>query len=214
MSEAWRDVIVSYTSYRELTKSADKLPALSGIVSLFQETTGDEYLAGLWKNDLAHGLMWRLGSYSGPGPVPWKLFPERAPSWSWARWDGSITFPFNARGPMKGDNSAVLLDHEIEYTGRNPLGEVSGGSLRLSCWTRSMTFAEITQTIGLPALDQVRDHWATNDDDEGQASLKEDGHVYTIVYIETFTQKSFAPKGSVAYLLLDPVPGADRKSVV
>ncbi|CZR60247.1 uncharacterized protein PAC_10143 [Phialocephala subalpina] len=217
VSEAWRDVVVSYSGHRELTKPADKLPALSGVVSLFQEKTNDQYLAGLWKADLAHGLLWRLGSYSGPSsvqwtvhpdrnPIQWHKYPERAPSWSWARWDGSITFPFNARIPLKNDNSATLLDYKIHCTGRNPLGEVSGGTLRISCWTRAMTFAEIYKEIGWPALDRPRGTWTFKDDDENQSAFLEEDHIYTVVYVETFTLKSVAPKGSVGYLLLDPVP--------
>lgn len=69
-----------------------------------------------------------------------------------------------------------------------------------------MTFAEIHKEIGWPALDRPRGTWTSKDDDENQSAFLEEDHIYTVVYVETFTLKSVAPKGSVGYLLLDPVP--------
>jgi hypothetical protein len=41
-----------------LTNPDDVLPAISGLAHRMTETTGDEYLAGLWKNHLQYGLLW------------------------------------------------------------------------------------------------------------------------------------------------------------
>ena len=45
---------------RQLTHQADKFPALAGMAERVAETIGDEYLAGLWRKDLARGLMWSM----------------------------------------------------------------------------------------------------------------------------------------------------------
>ena len=207
VNEAWRGVISAYTGCRELTMPSDKLPALSGIVSLFQTKTNDQHMAGLWKGDLLHGLLWRLGDYTGIGSLNWRRFPARAPSWSWASWDGLITFPFNAMKQVQDDYNAILIGAEVQTKGLNPYGEVSKGCLKLKCWTRTMTFKEITETIGLPALDQPRPTWPQNANRqfESQESCLQDDHVYTVVCVGTFQfgSPSNIPKG---YLLLDPAP--------
>ena len=65
-----------------LTYEADRLPALSGLASRFLELTGDEYLAGHWKVDLARSLAWArkdnlMRSQRHDAPL-------KTPSWSWA----------------------------------------------------------------------------------------------------------------------------------
>jgi hypothetical protein len=59
----WGLAMGHYTQCK-LTKSQDKLVAISGIAKLFQAfLPGDNYLAGLWKNDLAYGPLWRSATY-------------------------------------------------------------------------------------------------------------------------------------------------------
>ncbi|KAH7195362.1 heterokaryon incompatibility protein-domain-containing protein [Fusarium oxysporum] len=78
-------LITNYTS-RELTKSSDRLPALSGIAKWLQPHLGNPgYLAGLWNNsDLYRQLAWFSCTTENPRPQ------YRAPSWSWASIDGCI----------------------------------------------------------------------------------------------------------------------------
>src|SRR6187402_245518 len=55
----------------------DKLPAISGVAREISDLAKVNYLAGLWKEDMFHGLLW---SFDGDD------FPSRlytAPSWSW-----------------------------------------------------------------------------------------------------------------------------------
>jgi hypothetical protein len=53
----WASMVNAFTK-RKLTHETDRLPALSGIVKELQLQTGDEYLAGLWRQDLSHDLLW------------------------------------------------------------------------------------------------------------------------------------------------------------
>jgi len=46
-------------SQRKLTFENDRLGAVSGLVEIIAKRTCDEYLAGLWKSDLIHGLCWK-----------------------------------------------------------------------------------------------------------------------------------------------------------
>lgn len=91
----WYEVVRDYSG-RQLTKSIDKLPALSGVAMVIGDILKDTYLAGLWKNDFVWGLCWKVtepwhyrhgqkpantssGSYSQARARDWI-----APSWSWA----------------------------------------------------------------------------------------------------------------------------------
>lgn len=72
----WLEIVANYTD-RELTFPHDKLPPLSGIASLIQRATKGRYLAGLWREDLARGLLWSgPSSHSKPD---YDLFDLNAP---------------------------------------------------------------------------------------------------------------------------------------
>ncbi|KAL7619910.1 hypothetical protein AAE478_010457 [Parahypoxylon ruwenzoriense] len=86
----WWRVLRFYTA-RNLTHEQDKLPALSGLAQVYQEATGDTYLAGLWKASLPHCLCWYHTKESGRAPIRIGISCRprafRAPSWSWASVD-------------------------------------------------------------------------------------------------------------------------------
>ncbi|KAI0896841.1 heterokaryon incompatibility protein-domain-containing protein [Annulohypoxylon nitens] len=78
-NKAWR-MIVSKFAACDLTKESDKLVAISGIARTFRASTGDTYLAGLWKNELHLHLSWRIGENKSRRIG----LDGYAPSWSWA----------------------------------------------------------------------------------------------------------------------------------
>jgi hypothetical protein len=53
----WESTVATY-SCGKLTRSEDKLVAVSGIAKLFASMLQDDYLAGLWRRSLLRGLMW------------------------------------------------------------------------------------------------------------------------------------------------------------
>lgn len=82
--EAWNDILALYVRCA-LTKSEDKLVALSGVAKDFARAVGDEYVAGLWRHNLINSLLWRVDATTGEPPKP-SSRPSRyrAPTWSWA----------------------------------------------------------------------------------------------------------------------------------
>jgi len=68
--------IVSLYSRAKLTKSNDKLVALSGLAHSVQSKTRDEYLAGMWRKNLEDQLLWSVNRQPGPRPSG----PYRAPT--------------------------------------------------------------------------------------------------------------------------------------
>ncbi|KAH9204901.1 heterokaryon incompatibility protein-domain-containing protein, partial [Leptodontidium sp. 2 PMI_412] len=79
-TDFWSSVISNYNG-RQLTYSQDKLVAISGASRLFLKEFGSEYLAGMWKGDLARQLLWYAVDDQSKKPRPEKF---QAPTWSWA----------------------------------------------------------------------------------------------------------------------------------
>ncbi|KAK3948091.1 heterokaryon incompatibility protein-domain-containing protein [Pseudoneurospora amorphoporcata] len=88
IDQEWLDIVEAYTR-RDLAHSADRFLAISGLAVRFLEAKMDgggktrvseEYLAGLWREDLARHLSWSVASSVDPGGS----HQDVAPSWSWA----------------------------------------------------------------------------------------------------------------------------------
>jgi hypothetical protein len=143
----WRDIVTKF-SYRQLTNSQDRLPALSGLADEFQRPIGDTYVAGLWRQELPVCLAWQASELYNPegsykvyelpyssfvsGPFPESVKPGRyvAPSWSWASVQGPIRFTdwrkrrIVVYAKVKGIH--LVLKHI-----QDPLGSFSDGALTL-----------------------------------------------------------------------------------
>lgn len=82
--QLWNNLVSEYTKCR-LTRPTDKLIAFAGLAELFRETTGDQYVSGLWRSRLIEHLDWCVYQ-----PVPRPCSEYIAPSWSWASVDGEV----------------------------------------------------------------------------------------------------------------------------
>jgi hypothetical protein len=118
----WEELIQHYV-LRRATYMTDRFPALSGLARIMAVELEDTYLAGLWKNDLPRGLLWKkAGSIDDwdslqdqlvPGPQK----PYIAPSWSWAGTsyvDGYIPFHFTTNARIQSDFPDLLTADESE----------------------------------------------------------------------------------------------------
>ena len=111
----WLMAIERYSS-RNLTVPGDKFPAISGLAAavsslLAHDEDDSKYLAGLWRRDIARGLLWKR---TGSAP---KLIPGRQltiPSWSWASYAGPVKF-FAIIHSL--DDLAEYYVHETRYKG-------------------------------------------------------------------------------------------------
>lgn len=119
----WRKIVSEY-SKKELTYETDVLPALSGLASLIQTATGDQYLAGIWRSDLPQALRWV------PDSPDWLPSTYLAPTWSWAcrKKSSPITYlsSTEVQYKVKVLDAGVTPDSE-----ENPFGCVSDGFLKL-----------------------------------------------------------------------------------
>ncbi|KAF7933629.1 uncharacterized protein EAE98_003338 [Botrytis deweyae] len=100
--EQWFDIVQEYCKL-SLTRPSDRLIALIGVASTFQDRLKCRYLAGLWQSDIARGLLWTLrgahqsSNYTKNEKGTSKAKTAFASSWSWASAvfndGGIITFP-------------------------------------------------------------------------------------------------------------------------
>jgi hypothetical protein len=115
----WINIIQHYSSCA-LTKSGDRLIALSGLAHLFEERLGesDVYFAGHWKSRLAESLDWRIEK---PGR---KLSNYIAPSWSWASVNTAI---FMTKRSVSNIQLISDLSAKVELIGADSTGAVLDG---------------------------------------------------------------------------------------
>lgn len=136
--EIWYKIVQRY-SMRNLTRGDDKLPALSGVAHEIAPLLKDQYLAGLWKDNLGYGLSWELRDSTQLTTF------YRAPSWSWARYDGDVFFDLH--GTINAHSKSIacfeLLEATVEPAGADPMGAVASGWLKL----RGMNH-EISRIVG------------------------------------------------------------------
>jgi hypothetical protein len=139
--EGWAEVIKFYSRLK-LTYPRDKLVAISGVARRFQDGIGDDYVAGLWRDDLAKQMLWRENE---EWPIFWvneepqeaeaTEIPFRAPSWSWASTDEPITWAlFGTRDALEDTSRFALIsteDIEIVLAGEDELGAVRDAKLRI-----------------------------------------------------------------------------------
>ena len=124
----WKTAVNNYSG-RALTLKAGRLPAISAVASTVAGATGDDYLAGLWRNDLLGGLCW-------------VTIPERdsrphqeyiAPTWSWASHPGMVRYDGFKRHWRVSDNQATAVNNAwTALNGQDPYGPVSDGVIVLS----------------------------------------------------------------------------------
>lgn len=134
--DRWYAKAGDYTE-QTLSKREDKFPALAGLASRFAGLIKDEYIAGLWRNDLIIGLTW-----STRPVMSWAHFsyhidtkdPANAPSWSWASRDGYFeigTTSFVVQPRRKSLVPNAILCVEVEPTGEDSFGRINGASIHI-----------------------------------------------------------------------------------
>ena len=127
----WRALMSQY-SRRQLTYGSDKLVAVASLASEFQKLTDDHYNAGCWASSMANDLLWETGGF------PKRPAEYRAPSWSWASFEGG-----EANWPEDHDASTSQVAFETMTTRitlaamNKPFGHVLAGHVFVRTRLRS-----------------------------------------------------------------------------
>lgn len=90
--------------------------------------SGDEYVAGLWREGLESQLCWDTGYDGGGGRISQYV----APTWSWASVYGYVNFHKANLEPSR-HSYAKIQSIDIKYASTDPFGEIRSANLRLSC---------------------------------------------------------------------------------
>lgn len=125
--DTWYRAVEEY-SYRELSLTEDKLPAISAIaaevasLSVFDHSTPGTkgYVAGLWYPDILRGLLW--STY--PTMVLKRPATWRAPTWSWASTDNVISYSRLKPAPHAKPVATVLRCEVQPKAAMLPFSEV------------------------------------------------------------------------------------------
>lgn len=133
LAHSWEQTVAKYSGCN-LTRSTDKLVALSGVARAVHNETQDEYVVGMWRQDLEYQLCWVVYDK--------KRRPTyRAPSWSWASIDGTVgwtgwygTWRFQKRRHLQLTERTYTRIRDVNVTAvSDAFGQVSGGVLTLAC---------------------------------------------------------------------------------
>lgn len=129
---------------RELTKSEDIFPALSGLARIVGNYTKSEYVAGMWASDLRQSLAWAKISDSREQILSRSRHSEYiAPTWSWASVKGTTIFSFHPSngthppsqtiiedGKLK-NGVAIICSHSLSLASTDPYGQVASAVLTI-----------------------------------------------------------------------------------
>ena len=142
--KAWDDwwYYVERFATRQVTKSTDVLPAISGVARKAASSAFGEYCAGMWRNGLEHNLLWGKPDFIGrayPDISARKVSTVAGPSWSWVSNQPGIGIKFRRRYDSKRTYPTVALAEVLDVkcipSGPDPFGHVSEGVLTIRGYT-------------------------------------------------------------------------------
>lgn len=190
-SHFWRDV--ERFCSKQFTYRTDVLPAMAALARQVHRETGSQYLAGMWRKNLANDLLFQVSSIFIPAardlPIEQRLEqlsdPDglARPSWSWLGHRESFGRGASLRTRyccwlvhVGGDDEPWTLDCAVvkavaDLVNENPFGAVSRAYLTIRCRMierkelvgRATRFKISTCRFPGPALWGVIVHWDTWD---------------------------------------------------
>ena len=125
----WSRVVERFSVCELSHTTKDKLVALSGLAKTF--ALPKNYLAGLWRQDLAYQLLWRAPGLAKRAPASGEEY--QAPSWSWASINGQATY--RVREAVNDPAAELLVSIEdacVELRDLDPTGRVKAGRIKIA----------------------------------------------------------------------------------
>ena len=127
-NDSWTAIVSQYSGC-SLTKSSDKLVAISGIARRMSENTPDQDLAGLWLRTLHTNLCWTVERIERKTQSTSDKY--RAPTWSWASLNRGVRF--RARSDTQWRYLMSVVKTEMKMIGDDLYGEVESAFLWVKC---------------------------------------------------------------------------------
>jgi hypothetical protein len=199
----WNELVQTYSECA-LTRPSGKLVALSGLARLFQDMTGDEYLAGLWRSRLSEFLDWRVYK-----PARKLSSDYCAPSWSWASLDG----PVRPSGISVRDAQLIVIKEvQVTYSTFDYTGQVFSGFITVEGLLVQATYHGTGKRGITCQLKTVVEDISATVWEDALGTNFEDGmdiHCLALKCNPTYSGKSRRVFCLVG-LLLEPLPGSSH----
>ena len=124
----WEFLLSEY-QHRRLTDPGDRLVAISAIGSQFAAHMNTEFVAGLFSENLAVGMLWLIAGQALPRPQSY-----RAPSWSWAAIDSPTSVRVCERGMRDYPTMQILTWNVRSISPHTKFGRIESAYLKAQCW--------------------------------------------------------------------------------
>ncbi|KAI1388522.1 heterokaryon incompatibility protein-domain-containing protein [Hypoxylon trugodes] len=122
--ESWYRNLQMFYSPRVTSVSDDRLVALSAYAREAHSVIGGNYLAGNWSVDLRKGLRWQPW-----GALLQRAVTYRAPSWSWAAYDGNVCHLYSKTDDDGQDGWMPTIVDAWTKTDTSPYGACRAGKI-------------------------------------------------------------------------------------
>lgn len=137
-------MVIGTYSPRQLTIPSDKLVAISAMAKdaagRLEDPGPENYLAGLWRQNLASGLLWKVKDRIRPRPTCY-----RAPSWSWVSVDGKVDVTTTDASSCR----LAILDAATSWDATTgPFSAVTGGFVLIKAMMVAISGESITKDWG------------------------------------------------------------------
>lgn len=145
LGDCWRLKVLHRYFGRQLSLQSDRLFAISAIASIFDARMGSGYLAGLWREDLPVGLLWRCIN-SGSGYIDGS---SNVPSWSWESLPLHLVSMSLVLTSKHGESMVQILEARTEPSTVNQFGSVNDGLVKLwgELWKADLTARNFQETL-------------------------------------------------------------------
>ncbi|KAK9793099.1 putative Heterokaryon incompatibility domain-containing protein [Seiridium cardinale] len=196
----WVSIVELYSAC-SLSFSRDKLVAISGLASLISPDMDCQYLAGLWRKDLDHQLLWKVKDAKHEADSE----DTRGPSWTWASVDGRVEVPLWIESGTIGHPgkitwlSRINQAHVVLHSSQK-FGQVSSGCLTI-IGRLGVFRVDASKTLKVPPVNgkgklAARKTWiqASWDTQDNQAVFGPSGRTELWRYIEYGTKIITKPK--------------------
>jgi Heterokaryon incompatibility protein (HET) len=190
----WHSLIEDYST-RQFSRPQDRLVAISGLAQSYGDVIGDDqYCAGLWKQDMIRGLLWRTpGAMLFDASIAHRKVVGNvvSPSWSWV--EAASTFPirndwahimdFQKKAAIENVNSSL-----VETS--NPFGNVTCASISIS--GPILQFTKLyhddwqSQSAQLTAFERHISRIIEHDYSERAQEFSHQGHYAALLMLQEF----------------------------
>lgn len=203
----WQSVIETYSTTR-LTKSRDKLVAISGLAREWGTRIEEQYCAGVWRGDLHRQLLWQMEQLQERSRN--RITPYRAPTWSWACFDHRIYNPLMGEELEDCMTTGVINRIETIPAGPDPAGSIHSGLLEIKAKAKTGSLSK--QSDGMYCLPQVSDGYNDEHIERGgrYSNCIPDidlSHLKEVTCLPLVAVPESGSEPTVNGLMLTPVPG-------